>query len=917
MQRQTISTTSCHAKLLALLCMLFVMSLPTLAHKKVTIVCDWDFAPYEYLNSNGKPDGFNIELLCNILDRLNVPYEFVMKARKQNISIFLNRKADLIIDYRNRYTGPGLYRTLTPMGYYRVVAARKKDTPPISKTRQLIKNGAVVFNSSNDSISYMLFGNMADSLDQIEFQSPRTALSGLGEGLYQFFIWGEQPMKWRIKEYNVENVTCDVLQDLPTTEIHIVGYDKQLIDDIDNMYVRMQQSGEVDKLHDKWFQPELVAEKTSPLVAYIALAALLLTGFILFIYRLMRRKVKDALKRNKEVEEMMHQALSMSNFTVFNIDLRQRRVYNQHGNVLPKEGLSMDELLEHVHPDDKQKILSRQNRKDAAHQQATPVSIRWNDGTPDNPHWLDVMGYSYPEFNKHHLPVNVVIASRDISAEKQKEQEDRDRASHFFKMFESTLLAMSFYDKEGHLLDMNDKMRELCAITDETEHFFKNVNLFEAALVIDILTPGTTENYHFCQHMYYPNVGVDKYVEMRVWPTFDENGEILYYIITARDISEERDMYRELKSQSMALKEAEKSNRNYEIELRTLLENCNMYVWHTDIKTGIISFSRSLHEQEFCETLQEYADGMYEEHRRQAIANIQRIREYKKPFNVIHHFHTTPVTKKSAWFSVSGMPLLDANGEIIRLFGIVRDVTELMEAQERLKEETARAENSAMLKATFLANMTHEIRTPLNAIVGFSDILQMVDSPDERKEFIRIIHNNCDMLMRLVNDIFEASNMDIKPLEIVPREVDFAAEFDIVSQSLSQRVQEPNVQYIIDSPCKSFRTILDMGRMQQVITNFVTNAVKYTHKGHIKVGWEYKDSGIYMYCEDTGAGIPKEKQKKVFDRFVKLNDFVQGTGLGLSICKSIAERSGGQIGVISEGDGAGSTFWIWVPCNHL
>ena len=159
------------------------------------------------------------------------------------------------------------------------------------------------------------------------------------------------------------------------------------------------------------------------------------------------------------------------------------------------------------------------------------------------------------------------------------------------------------------------------------------------------------------------------------------------------------------------------------------------------------------------------------------------------------------------------------------------------------------------------------------------------------------------------------------------REVDFAAEFAVVSQSLSQRVQEPGVEYIVDSPMSSFHTILDMGRMQQVITNFVTNAVKYTHQGHIKVGWKVSSNpiepaaqdaeGIYMYCEDTGASIPKEKQKKVFDRFVKLNDFVQGTGLGLSICKSIAERSGGSIGVISEGDGTGSTFWIWVPCHQI
>ena len=146
---------------------------------------------------------------------------------------------------------------------------------------------------------------------------------------------------------------------------------------------------------------------------------------------------------------------------------------------------------------------------------------------------------------------------------------------------------------------------------------------------------------------------------------------------------------------------------------------------------------------------------------------------------------------------------------------------------------------------------------------------------------------------------------------------------------------EEDVEFIVDNPYESFVTKVDKGRLQQVITNFTTNAVKYTHQGHIKVGYSYLSfeelkkkvegslhskekmpfSGIYMYCEDTGAGIPKDKQTSVFDRFVKLNDYVQGTGLGLSICKSIAERYSGRIGVMSDGEGHGSTFWIWIPCE--
>jgi signal transduction histidine kinase len=135
---------------------------------------------------------------------------------------------------------------------------------------------------------------------------------------------------------------------------------------------------------------------------------------------------------------------------------------------------------------------------------------------------------------------------------------------------------------------------------------------------------------------------------------------------------------------------------------------------------------------------------------------------------------------------------------------------------------------------------------------------------------------------------------------------------------LAQRVQEPGVEFLKDNPYEVCKTSLDGARINQVITNFVTNAVKYTHQGHIRVGYRVEErqgqQGFYAYCEDTGSGIPKDQCERVFERFVKLNDFIQGTGLGLSICKAIIEKCGGVIGVDSE-EGKGSTFWFWVPAT--
>ena len=906
-----------------LLLLLFAMTatLTTSASdkKEIVIACDWDFAPYEFINSNGQSDGFSIEVLDAILKNLNIPHKFLMKARKQSIAAFKAHEADLIIDYRNRHDS--VYRTATPIGYYQIMVAHHKDRPDITMTRQLKGNGILVFNGNNDSIAKRVLGDFAQEL-KIEYQTPREGLADIAKNEPKYYMWGEEMLKWKIKEYNLSNIVINKIDDLPADEIRIAGYDQNLIDEIGSQYARLQQSGEIIRLRQKWFNPEEAEEHTSFTVVYLILAAILFSIFFFVLYRLSEKRVKATVQRNHDLESMMRQALSMGEYFVVNNNRKRNHVTNLHGHGLPDEGITQEQLLELIHPDDRKTILKRWNDI-RANKEPRSFTVRFNKGTKDEPKWEYISGYSYLEHDERQRLENIVITLRNINKQLDEEKANHQMASRYLKMFDSSLLAMSFYDKDGYAVDINDKMRDLIGITKENETFFRQTSLFDLELIKGDFDPSTKEIFHACQHMYYPELDIDKYIEYRVRPAFGEDEEFLSYIITARDVTDERNMYRELARQNKALQEAEKTNSRYEQEMRVLMENCNMYVWRLDFATNIITFSLSLGKIEFTRTLKEHLDSMFDEDRADAIKRAENMKNIKQSFSTIHHFRYSPISDKPSWQSISGMPLTDEKGNVTCLFGIVRDVTPLMEAQERLKEETARAENSAILKATFLANMTHEIRTPLNSIVGFSDLLHMVGTTEERKEFIHIIRNNCDMLMRLINDIFEASTMDIKPLEIKPEECDFAQFFNITCQSLSERVQNPDVQFIVDNPYQQFVTILDQGRMQQVITNFVTNAVKYTHEGHIRVGYRYQKEddgereGIYMYCEDTGEGIPKEKQKSVFDRFVKLNDFVQGTGLGLSICKSIAERANGHIGLNSEGLGTGSTFWIWVPCPKI
>jgi len=511
------------------------------------------------------------------------------------------------------------------------------------------------------------------------------------------------------------------------------------------------------------------------------------------------------------------------------------------------------------------------------------------------------------------------LVSTDLGTEEMENNRLR-----YQQIFNTSLVAMSFYSKDGMLLDLNQKMRELCGFDEQGEKFFRNTCFFHLPGFDTDFDPETNDVFHVCQKMAYPEAGLEKYIEYKIRSIRDDHGQPVYHAFSARDITEEREMYLRQKQYVKEMAKTNKQISRFEDEVHYLLTNSKMFVWTSNIDTRTINFSTKLSETDVTITFDEYIDTLWEDEKeasRQFMANYV---DHHHNLSIIHHFSHTAISDESGWYAITGMPIHDKQGRFIGHFGVLRDITHLMEVQERLKRETQAAEDSGKKKSAFLANMTHEIRTPLNAIVGFSDLISTVETAEDRQEFVRIIRNNCDMLLRLINDILEVSNINHATQAVSPEHIDFSHAFNDMCDTLAQRVESPDVQFIAENPYESFHTNIDKGRMQQVITNFVTNAVKYTRKGHIKIGYRYqqdpkegKRNGIYMYCEDTGSGIPKDKQESIFERFVKLNDFVQGTGLGLSICQSIAERCDGQIGVKSEGLGHGSTFWIWIPCEQL
>ena len=661
---------------------------------------------------------------------------------------------------------------------------------------------------------------------------------------------------------------------------------------------------------------------TNDMISFILVLLVLVVFFATWaINRISVLRIRNTVRTTKEISTIMQRTLEINHNYVVRLNINDQKAYNLYGNLLPKDGLTYEGGFDIIHPDDH----SRYRRFIAdlvvgSHRNAECI-FRWDiSGEKHLKEWRYMHEQGIAEFadKADKRPANLICTLTDVTDKLEADNEEKKMTNKYRKMFEQSIVGLAFYDSEGHLLTTNQKLREILNFQSEDDTFYYENTLYDMPTFRQVIEREIEGEYYFCSHSIIPERNVHCYTELRLHPIYDVNGQLQFITLAIRDVTQERELYLQNRQNDIRIRQANEAIQDYENELQYLMDTCDMRFFRISLANRTCTFYKQMNTPEVTysidEVISHFIDSPFKE----------GLRNFEDYFNVprtdlTHMYSFFHEGDELSWNYIDSVPSFDSEGHLTGTYGIVRNVTPLIEKQEQLKRETERANQSGMMKSTFMANMTHEIRTPLNAIVGFSDVLPMLSTPEEKKEIIHVIMNNCDMLLRLINDMLAVSELDESGISIQPVDTDFAQDFNDICTTLAQRIQLPDVAFIKENPYTTLKTRVDRERINQIITNFVTNAIKYTQQGHIKVGYEYREDdggGLYIYCEDTGTGIKPEDQSKIFDRFVKLNDYVQGTGLGLNISKAIAEGCHGRIGINSEGEGKGSTFWVWIPCQR-
>ena len=515
-------------------------------------------------------------------------------------------------------------------------------------------------------------------------------------------------------------------------------------------------------------------------------------------------------------------------------------------------------------------------------------------------------------YNTPNDATEIVILILDITDVVTAHQALDEKEKLLRNVIQNAPIGIEIYDRTGHLVDINARDLEMFGVTDPAGirglSIFDNPNF--SAEIKDCIREGRgtdfTTRYDFSKARSYYDTSRSGYIDWtaRIRCLYNDTGEITHYLLINIDNTE--------------LRQTQDRLTEFEALFRLISEYAQV---------GYINYNLCNKEG--------YAQSVWL--RNYGEADTAAIGDVIGKYRHIHPDDRTVLLNRLAQFesgeiqsaSVSCRVLHDdgrttwikshlicreyrPQEQVIDMLGINYDITALKQTEQELIAAKERAEESNKLKTAFLANMSHEIRTPLNAIVGFSNLLAETDDIGERREYMRVVEENNELLLKLISDILDLSKIEAGTFEFNYGRVDVNRMCEETVCSLSLKVKDKPVELIFGEHDAQCCVVGDKNRLIQVITNFINNAVKFTDEGSITLGYRTEGGELLFHVEDTGSGISEEHRQSIFDRFVKLNSFAQGTGLGLSISKSIVEQMGGRIGVESE-VGRGSRFWFTIP----
>lgn len=522
---------------------------------------------------------------------------------------------------------------------------------------------------------------------------------------------------------------------------------------------------------------------------------------------------------------------------------------------------------------------------------------------------------------------SILGIQHDVTDEYRRLETVNQLLLRYHTVFSTSLVDMLYYDNKGVLQDINERACQAFGVPNReyvlNNKFLLKNNPFFADLSLEMMdntrTSCIVDFGDYTDPVYHiDELGLaDKkmYYESTINPIRDANGNLEGVYMAGRDITEMVVSYRRQKEGAEKLRKVNEDIRQYISNINYALRISDIRMVNYYPKSFTLEMSDNITQSQM-KLSQLRCIRLATPRFRRTVSSVLNRMDHLSPYNIQVNIETEIRDKKGRqiWLLFNLVPMLDADGKVERYFGMCRNMTDMVETENRLAVETKKAQETELLKQSFLSNMSYEIRTPLNNVVGFAGLFNTPHDEADEPAFVEQIKTNSNNMLTLVNDVMLLSSLDANMVEYRKDDIDFAQIFASHCQ-MGWSNANPQIKTIIDNPYESLVVNIDMEHVGKVIEKLCWLSALTLKEGYAKARYEYRRGELLITIEDTGDGIPEEGMAHIFDRFVhNIDNHLLGTGLDLPIVQAIVRQMGGTIEIESKLH-QGTTAWVSIPCE--
>ena len=878
----------------------------------------WDLWPYVFLNENGEPDGYNIDLLKMIFKELDIPYEIRLRPTLEAQKDLKDHKSDLMLrmdaDFARHNSSYG--RTIVQIFTHSLVKP-KGQAVNARNGKELSRYPVIVHDKS---FSHYKLKENGWAKEIIPYEDMKEAIQNVSTENNGIILWNSMSLKWLMTKYHTDNLEI-IPFDFPYGEYKFFANDQHLLNQLDSVYSILRSNDRLTAIQNKWFYPE--RQETgipSWIWDMVKFFTILAVGILVYYTFFKIRERKMTQKINKE-NQRLSLIMKTSNvmFCTYNVSSQYFTVMDSSGHA--ERSYSLLEYSHRFDPNDFTNLTDGLRNVIEGKSETVTIQLKeYENNLIDSNNYTVTL--SVLRRDKHKRPSIIIILKTDTTQDRMRQALIKESMLRYQSLFNSALVDMVYYDADGYISDMNTKALSLIGVDNE-EIRRRKISLRDVLGMKD-LDIDKFEYFYATQLYKSPNdnralnkvLGKDKlYYELQVMPIYDKFGNRIGFFGTGRNVTESANSYRKLKENSKKLQIVKDEVSTYVHNIDYVLSVGGISLVNYRLDTHTLTVYSEIGHEKYSLTQTRALAFVDSSSEKQALRVLNKM-DNRQTGSIIVDVKTCIRRRKDRLplhLQLNFVPTI-VDGEITEYFGLIRDISEIKAVEEKLAEESVRAQEVETVKNAFLHNMSHEIRTPLNTVVGFSELFQMEHSPEDEALFINEIKNNSASLLKLINDILFLSRLDAGMITLSPQPVDFASIFAGRCSSVWDNHMQPGVEYIVQSPYNRLVVEIDEPNVSMIINKIITNAIQHTKSGSVLARYEYIADRLLVSVEDTGSGIKKENLENIFGRFVTGAN--NGAGLGLSICHELVQYMGGNIELTST-EGKGTTVWFSIPCKMV